>query len=87
MFPIWNVLRHISWKFNFQLGSIFEIFVCSGFLELGISSFNMKTSRDGKLLPLRPYLLCIVGHKENLVRDQSCEMFLPQVFYATQTGE
>lgn len=82
MFPVGNVLRRLSFILNFQLGSIRGFFVPSGFLELGT-----KTSRDGKPLPVRPYLLWIVGQKENLIRDYSCEVFLPQEFYATQTAD
>lgn len=82
MFPVGNVLRGLSFILNCRLGSIWGFFVPSGFLELG-----MKTSRDGKPLPVRPYLAWIVGQKENLIRDYSCEVFLPHEFYATQTAD
>lgn len=63
MFPAWNVLQRLRLKLNILLGSNFAGFVCSGILELWISSFNTKTSRTGKSLPVRPDLLLIFGQK------------------------
>lgn len=75
----WNVLRGLSLKLNFPVGRFSEIFVCPGFLELVISSFNMKTFRDGEPL------LCFLALEDNLIRVQLYEMFLPYTRYAPQT--